>query len=81
MKHDMAVESGFDASDMEIIVILIHPDTAIARDVDEGSTHAVLRVGDTIYDNGFLTSIPFDAEYLTWYGTKIQNIWSEKKYL
>jgi hypothetical protein len=81
MKYDMAVESGFDASDMEIIVILIHPDIAIARDVDEGSTHAVLRVGDTIYDNGFLTSIPFDAEYLTWYGTKIQNIWSEKKYL
>jgi len=81
MKHDMAVESGYDAADMEIIVILIHPDTALVRDVDEGSTHAVLRVGDTIYDNGFLTRVPFDTEYLSWYGMKIPNIWSTKEYL
>lgn len=81
MKHDMALESGYDAADMEIIVILIHPDTAMVRDVDEGSTHAVLRVGDTIYDNGFLSKVPFDADELSWYGTKVTNVWSTKEYL
>jgi hypothetical protein len=81
IKHDLAVEKGFDPADMEIIVFVLNDDTAIWGNVDFGSTHAVLRVGDTIYDNGFLSTIPFDVEYLTWYGTIIPNIWSEEKYL
>ena len=81
MKHDLAVEKGFDPADMEIIVFLLNEDTAMVSDVDYGSTHAVLRVGDTIYDNGFITEVPFDVEYLTWYGTIIPNTWSEERYL
>ena len=81
MKHDLAVEKGIDPADMEIIVFLLNEDTAMVGDVDYGSTHAVLRVGDTIYDNGFITTVPFDVKYLTRYGTIIPNVWSEEKYL
>ncbi len=81
IKHDLAVEKGFDPADMEIIVFILSDDTAIRGNVDFGSTHAVLRVGDTIYDNGFITTTPFDVEYLTWYGTIIPNVWSEERYL
>ena len=42
---------------------------------------AVLRVGDTIYDNGFITAVPFDVKYLTHYGKILTNTWSEEKYL
>jgi hypothetical protein len=81
MKHDMAVEKGIDPADMEVIVFLLDDDTAIARKVESGSTHAVLRVGDTIYDNGFIAKTPFDVEELTRYGTIVLNTWSEEKYL
>lgn len=81
MKHDLAVVKGIDPADMEVIVFILSEDTAIKGNVDSGSTHAVLRVGDTIYDNGFITTVPFDVEYLTRYGTIIPNVWSEEKYL
>ncbi len=81
MKHDLAVEKGIDPDDMEIIVFLLNEDTAMVGNVDYGSMHAVLRVGDTIYDNGFITTVPFDVEYLTRYGKILPNIWSEEKYL
>ncbi len=81
MKHDLAVEKGIDPADMEIIVFLLNEDTAIKGKVDYGSTHAVLRVGDTIYDNGFITTVPFDVKYLTRYGKILPNTWSEEKYL
>lgn len=81
MKHDLAVEKGIDPADMEVIVFLLHEDTAISRKVKSGSTHAVLRVGDTIYDNGFITAVPFDVKYLSRYGKRLINVWSEEKYL
>ncbi len=42
--------------------------------------HAMLLVDGTIYDNGYLTDVPFDYEYFSHYGREIDNMWSPKEY-
>lgn len=77
-KYELALQYGYDESDLEIVVIKLTEDAALEADWSNGwPTHAVLRHKDTIYDNGFITRTPFDVEYLTpRYGEKVEDIWS-----
>lgn len=81
MKFDLAREAGHNTSDYRVITIRLHPDIVSLRSPDS-PTHAVLEVGDTIYDNGFLAGhdTPFHASELKRYGVEIPNVWSEAKY-
>ena len=58
-KRDYMRKHGHPA---EIVVIRIHDDTR---------THAVVLSGSTIYDNGYLSDIPFDLADLDHYGRRI----------
>ena len=81
-KFDLAVEAGHDPNDMRVAVIKLHPDIVDLNGLRQNATHAVLLVGDTVYDNGFLaeSDIPFHVSELTRYGREIPNRWSEPRY-
>lgn len=76
-KYELALQYGYNEQDLEIVVIKLTEDAALKADWSNGwPTHAVLRYKDTIYDNGFIATIPFDIEYLDRYGEKVKDVWS-----
>lgn len=75
-KYELAQSYGYQ--DLEIVVIKLNEDTALKADWSRGwPTHAVLRQGNTIYDNGFISDIPFDIEELSRYGEIVPDQWSK----
>jgi len=76
-KYELAIQNGFNESDLEIVVIKLTEDAAIKLDWSKGwPTHAVLRYKDEIFDNGFISDIPFYIEDLPRYGVKVKDVWS-----
>jgi hypothetical protein len=74
-KYELAQSYGYQ--DLEIVVIKLNEDTALKADWSNGwPTHAVLRHQNTIYDNGFISRVPFDIQDLSRYGEIIPDQWS-----
>ena len=74
-KYELAQFYGYQ--DLEIVVIKLNEDTALKADWSKGwPTHAVLRQGNEIFDNGFISNTPFDIEDLSRYGEIIPDQWS-----
>lgn len=65
-KYRLAKENGYDPF---ILVVKLHEWT-------DGSTHAMLVVGRTVYDNGFISETPFDIDEIERYGVVIADQWS-----
>ena len=76
-KYQLALQFGYEESDLEIVVIKLTEDAALKADWSNGwPTHAVLRHKDEIFDNGFISSTPFYVDGLTRYGETIADVWS-----
>jgi len=73
MKYEMAVERGHNP---EIVVVRLHKEVEYFREASS-PFHAVLIVDGTVYDNGFLATVPFDREYLQRYGQEVPDVWSD----
>jgi hypothetical protein len=73
LKYEMAVEQGYNP---EIVVVRLHEEVEYLRGASS-PLHAVLLVDGTVYDNGFLTRVPFDLEYLDRYGVRVPDVWSD----
>lgn len=79
-KYALALKFGYNERHLEIVVIKLSEDAAVKADWSNGwPTHAVLRYGNTIYDNGFISDIPFELEELLTprYGTQVPDVWSK----
>lgn len=81
---DLISESSNQVSEMRVVTIVLSDATLDKRGgprygygIDK---HAMLLVDGTIYDNGYLSNMPFDYEDLSYYGDEISNVWSLEKY-
>ena len=81
---DLIAKSKHKPSEMRVVTIILNDNTLDRRGGPRfgygKDTHAMLLVDETIYDNGYLTNVPFDYEYPSHYGREIDNVWSPKKY-
>ncbi len=81
---DLIAKSKHKPSEMRVVTIVLNDDTLDRRGGPRfgygKDMHAMLLVDGTIYDNGYLTNVPFDYEYPSHYGREIDNVWSPKEY-
>lgn len=77
-KYWLALQHGYAEKDLEIVIIKLNEDAALKADWSNGwPTHAVLRHKNEIFDNGFISPIPFYVEDLSRYGIIIPDRWSK----
>jgi hypothetical protein len=73
LKYKMMKEQGYNP---EIVILYLHYNVEYFM----GATsplHAVVVEDDLIYDNGFISTIPFDRKYLERYGREVPDSWSD----
>ena len=79
-KYKLALQYGYDENDLEIVVIKLSQSMSYRAYWPENGgwpTHAVLRYKDQIYDNGFISNMPFHKIFLTRYGEQVKDRWSK----
>jgi len=81
---NLIAKSKHKPIEMRVVTIVLNDDTLDRRGGPlfgyGKDKHAMLLVDGTIYDNGYLTDVPFDYEYFSHYGREIDNMWSPKEY-
>jgi len=81
---NLIAKSKHKLSEMRVITIVLNDDTLDRRGGPffgyGKDKHAMLLVDGTIYDNGYLTDVPFDYEHPSRFGREVANVWSPKEY-
>ncbi len=81
---DLIAKSKHKLSEMRVVTIILNDDTLDRRGGPRfgygKDKHAMLLVDGTIYDNGYLSDVPFEYEYSSDYGREIDNVWSPIEY-
>ena len=79
---NLIAKSKHKPIEMRVVTIVLNDDTLDRRGGPlfgyGKDKHAMLLVDGTIYDNGYLTDVPFDYEYFSHYGREIDNMWKMK---
>ena len=72
-KYELLEDQGLKS---KIVIIRLHKDVEEQRNA-ASPLHAVLVYDGEVYDNGFISEIPFDLEDLDRYGVQVPDVWSD----
>lgn len=82
--YDLAAEAENPPKQMRVVTLLLSDGTLDTRGGPKygygKDSHALLLVDGVLYDNGYLSNMPFDYKDLAFYGEEIDNIWSPNEY-
>jgi hypothetical protein len=73
MKYELAESQGIKG---EIVILRLHREIEYWREATS-PLHAVYISNGIVYDNGFLSDMPFDEIYLDEFGNRVPDVWSD----